>query len=248
MSLSCYIIDDERHAIDVLTRYIENTPDLELSGTATNPLLGIAEITSGQPPAITFLDIDMPKLNGLEVADLLSAVTRIIFTTAFREHAPEAYEKDAADYLLKPVTYERFLKSVVKVRKTLAVPKNSDPAYAPYFFVKSGIKGKFTQVTLAEIRYIENIGNYIYIHTDKEKIAAYLTLAEILNHLPEEDFSRIHQSFIVSHRCIQSLEYSQVRLSEQLSLPVGATFRQGFRLKFRDTILVSKREAQPDKD
>lgn len=248
MSMNCYIIDDETHAISVLTRYIERTPDLELSGTATNPLNAIAEITSGSPPAITFLDIDMPQLNGMDVAGLLAPLTRIIFTTAFREHALEAFEKDAADYLLKPITYEQFLKSVVKVRKMLATQTQRNQVYPPYFFVKSGIKGKFTRVTVAEIWYIENIGNYVYIHTEQEKIAAYLTLNEVLNHLPENEFSRIHQSFIVNHHRIQSLEHSQVRLSGQLSLPVGATYRQAFRAKFRDAILISKRESAGDKD
>jgi DNA-binding LytR/AlgR family response regulator len=101
---------------------------------------------------------------------------------------------------------------------------------------------------VTDIRYIENIGNYIYIHTGKEKVAAYLTLAEVLAKLPEADFSRIHQSFIVNHRCIISMEYSQVRLTEELSLPVGGTYRQAFRTKFRDTMLISKREPQANKD
>lgn len=241
MSLNCYIIDDEQHSIEVLVKYIDQTPGLKLLGTATNPLLAIEEICNKHPPGLIFLDVDMPQLNGLDVADLIGPASSIIFITSFREYAPEAFEKNAVDYLLKPINYPRFLKAVTKVMSNIAnQPSGNDSS--PYFFVKSNIKGQFNRITIADIRYIENIGNYIYIHTDKEKITTYLTLSEVLSRLPEQTFSRIHQSFIINHAIIRSVEYAQVRLSEQLNLPIGGTFRAAFREKIQRDTLISKRE------
>lgn len=242
MGLSCYIIDDEFHSIEVIVRYIEQTPGLTLLGSCTNPLEALEEFTTGLAPAVTFIDVDMPQLNGLDLADLLGQSTMVIFTTSYREYAPEAFEKSAVDYLLKPIHYPRFLKAISKVKHQLAIPKNEQPD--DYFFVKSNIKGKFHRIDIAEIRYIENIGNYITFHYTKntEPITTYLTLAEVLTKLPEKSFTRIHQSFVVNHAFIASLEYAQVRLPEQISLPIGGTFRSTFREKMQGDILVSKRE------
>lgn len=245
MSLSCYIIDDEPHSIKVLLKYVNQTPDLELSGTATNPVLAIEEFCNKPAPELIFLDVDMPQLNGLDVADLLGPASRIIFITSFREYAPEAFEKNAVDYLLKPINYPRFLKAVTKVKLNINSQLTSNNT-SPYFFVKSNIKGQFNRITIDDIRYIENIGNYIYIHTDKEKIATYLTLSEILTKLPAQTFSRIHQSFIINHAVIRSVEYAQVRLSGQLNLPIGGTFRAAFREKIQRDTLISKRERHTD--
>src|ERR1700754_4769247 len=243
MSLTCYIVDDEPHAIEVLSAYIRQTPGLELSGSAVNPLVAIDEICRGTPPELTFLDIDMPQLNGLDVASLISSVTTVIFSTSFREYAPEAFEKEAAGYLVKPIEYGRFLGCITRIRKKLLLPSLSNlPAYAPFLLVKSGIKGKFNRITIADIRYIENTGNYIYIHSATENTADYLTLAELLARLPDEIFSRIHQSFIVNHTAIQSVEYAQIRLTGGITLPIGGTYRTAFRNKMERSMVISKRE------
>lgn len=242
MSLSCYIIDDEFHAVEVLVRYVEQTPGIELLGQATNPLEALEAFASGLTPDVIFLDVDMPQINGLELAGLLAPSATVIFTTSFREYAPEAFEKDAADYLLKPVLYPRFLKALTRVRRPALSVAEEKPA--AHFFVKSNIKGKFHRISIPEISYIENTGNYItfHFHTRQEPVTTYLTLAEVLTRLPEKDFSRIHQSFVVHHACIVSLEYGQVRLPGPVSLPVGATFRAAFRQKLQGDILISKRE------
>ncbi|MET3982029.1 two-component system LytT family response regulator [Mucilaginibacter sp. UYP25] len=242
MHLSCYIVDDEHHSIEVIARYVEQTPGLELLGSSTNPLEVLELFAGGVSPAITFLDVDMPQLNGLDMADLLGASTKVIFTTSFREYAPEAFEKNAVDYLLKPIIYTRFLKAITKVNNRV-IPTIYQ-MQGDYFFVKSNIKGKFHRVDISEIRYIENIGNYITIHfgKDKERIVTYLTLSEVLHKLPEQSFTRIHQSYVVNHAFINSLEYAQVRLYDQISLPIGGTFRVAFREKIQSNILVSKRE------
>jgi two-component system LytT family response regulator len=244
MTLTCYIIDDEPHAIESITKHIQKTPGLELMGTAVNPLVGI-EAISDSPTDLVFLDIDMPQLNGLSVADLIGPLTNIIFTTAFKEYAVEAFEKHAEDYLMKPITYERFLKCITRLR-TKNTGTAPEPDYQPFFFVKSGIKGKLNRVTVDEIQYIENIGNYVYIHTVKEKITAYLTLAEALTKLPKQQFSRIHQSFIINLAYIDSVEYGQVRLNLPVTLPIGGTYRASFKAKIQENTLISKREQHPE--
>lgn len=242
MQLSCYIIDDEYHSVEVIARYVAQTPGLELLGSSTDPLKALEMFAAGMAPAITFLDVDMPKLNGLDMADLIGSATVVIYTTSFREYAPEAFEKNAADYLLKPIIYPRFLKAVTKVSNQTLTGSNEKAA--DHFFVKSNIKGKFRRVDIAEITHIENIGNYITIHLgrNKEPVTTYLTLSEVLTKLPEQNFTRIHQSFVVNHAFISSLEYAQVRLPEQISIPIGSTFRAAFREKMQRKMLISKRD------
>jgi two-component system LytT family response regulator len=242
MNLTCYIIDDERHSIDIIKRYIEQTPGLELSGTSINPLEALEFFSESPAPELTFLDVDMPQLNGLDFAELVNPVTKIIFTTAFRDYAPEAFEKNAIDYLIKPINYPRFLKAVTKVKLATDTNNNGLSDALAYFFVKSEMKGKLNRVEIDKIVYIENLGNYIIIHLTDEKITTYLTLSEVLNRLPEDQFSRIHQSFIVNHLAIKSIEPGQIRLYTRFTLPIGGTYRAAFRLKMDNVILLSKRQ------
>ena len=238
MMITCYVIDDEPHAVALLSDYIRKTPGLELAGFALNPLEALQVFNTNNPPALTFLDVDMPELNGLEFAALTGKMTRIVFTTSYREYAPEAFDKDAEDYLLKPIGYGRFLKCIQKIQRTVSV---AGETARDFFFVKTGIKGQFTRVKIPEIRFIENCGNYIDIHTEKEKILCYLTLAEVFACLPPDYFSRVHQSFIVNHRFIETLEHSQLKLENQYTIPVGRAFREEFRRKIDLSVLISKR-------
>ena len=241
MNLTCYIIDDEYHSIEILEKYINQPPGLELAGSSTNPLLALEELCKITTPDIILLDVDMPQLNGLDVADLIGSASNIIFTTSYREYAPEAFEKNAVDYLLKPINYTRFLKAVTRVRSNIS-SATDQASINPFFFVKSNIKGKFNRITISKILYIENIGNYIIIHMNDEKVTTYLTLAEVLSKLPIESFSRIHQSYIINHAVINSLEYGQVRLTGEVNIPIGSTYRTSFREKIQPTILISKRD------
>src|SRR6185437_2356626 len=116
---TCYVIDDEEHAIDTLVGYINKIPGLKLVGTNTNPLEAIEEIRNRQRADIVFLDVDMPELSGLDVADIISPFTSVIFTTAFPNYAVQAFEKNGSDFILKPISFERFTKSVMKVKDML---------------------------------------------------------------------------------------------------------------------------------
>ncbi|MDP9078830.1 MAG: LytTR family DNA-binding domain-containing protein [Bacteroidota bacterium] len=234
MNLSCYIVDDESHALNLLRGYVEKTPGLSLCGSTTRPLEALDAIPPLFPDLV-FLDVDMPELNGLRLAVLLNKQSTVIFTTAYREYGPEAFENEAADYLLKPISYERFLACIQKIRRNLAARAAAAPAPLPYLFVKSGIKEKLLQVTIADILYISGNDHYIEIHTTDQKIVTYMKMSDALGKLPEHQFSRIHKTFIVNHHFITTLEPGQVKLRDQTTLPVGRAFKAAFREKIAGT-------------
>lgn len=238
MNLSCYIIDDEFHAVNLLTKHIAATNGLTLLGHATNPLTGLNEVTGERSPDILFLDIEMPELSGMELAGLTRPSTAIVFTTAFREFAPEAFDQEAADFLLKPISYARFLKAVQRVQRT-AQPK---PAARDFFFVKSEIKGRMVKVIINDIIYVEGAQNYIKLHVTSGTIMPYLTLTEIENYLPAQQFSRIHQSFIINNDHIKVVEQGRVILQEGTSLNLGRSYKDAFLEKMKATLLRTGRQ------
>ena len=239
MNLTCYIIDDEPHAVEILSDYIGKTPGLQLLGTAQKPLKGLEEV-SHLRPAVIFLDVDMPEINGLALAELLGSQSIIVFTTAFSEYAVEAFNKEAADYLLKPISYYRFLKSIQKTHGRFSInPSNSTSSSV---FIKTGIKGKMLQIDTGDISFVSAALNYVEIHLINQKIITYLTIEEVLGKLPSADFSRIHRSYIVKHDSIVFLEFNQVRLKDSTILPVGRAFQENFRNKLKSSFLISRRD------
>ncbi|WP_184549774.1 LytR/AlgR family response regulator transcription factor [Mucilaginibacter sp. FT3.2] len=241
MTLSCYIIDDEFHAVEVLTDYVEKTPGLQLAGSATDPLLGLDAITNSFPD-ITFLDLDMPGITGLELARIAGNSTAIVLTTFHRGSGPEAFEIGVADYLLKPISYERFLKCIQKIKqeKQLAA---SLVASGPFsFLVKTDTKGKLFRIFAPEIIYISSEKNYLHIHLEKETIKAYLTLTELLEKLPAEQFCRVHRAFIVNLRCVRTIEPGFARLTNHTTVDIGPTYREDFLQKLDAELIVSHRQ------
>lgn len=228
MTLSAYLIDDEKHALDLLETYVHRTPGLTLAGSSTNPLLALEELTRATASVdLVFMDIDMPELNGLELAGLLSAGQQVIFTTSFREYGPEAYALSAQDYLLKPVSYERFLRCIQKVRHAAAA---LTPAGHPddSFFVKTGNKGSLQKVRPVEIIYIEAALNYMHIKTTAATIITYASIQELLERLPGSYFVRVHKSFIVNTRRISALEHGHIKMDDRSAIPLGRAFREKF--------------------
>ncbi|MDN5288976.1 MAG: hypothetical protein JWR38_5250 [Mucilaginibacter sp.] len=241
MNQTCYIVDDEFHAIEILNGFISKTTGLELVGSSTNPLKALEEVSSGIPPNITFLDVDMPELSGLEFAGLVNNYTNVIFTTSHREYALEAFEKEAVDYLLKPISYERFLKSIQKIRKSPALVNATDIAQEPFLFVRIGTQNKFTRIQIHEIHYIVAALNFVEIYVKEQKITSYMSLSEILSRLPVTVFSRIHKSYIVNHQYIATLEYSLVIMTDHAILPIGRTHRKDFHQKIKASFSSGKK-------
>jgi len=237
MNLSCYIVDDELHAIEVLKTFIAQTPGLELAGYHTDPKAAILEVTGPPSPRITFLDVDMPGLSGMEFAAIASAYTTIIFTTSYPEYALEAFEKDAADYLLKPIRYERFLRAIAKLQRYLDVP----PVSAGKFYITSEIKGKMIRIVLEDIYYLESADNYVIIHFASTRQMAYLTMEEVLARLPKPLFVRVHRRFTVNTDKIKTVELNQLTLDNKVSVPMGRVYKWAIMNELNELLLRTKR-------
>lgn len=242
--ITCFVVDDEAHAIEVLQRYIEKTPGLQLIGTEENPLLALEDIAGGRlSPEIVFVDIDMPQLSGVELAELLKRYTGVVFTTAYADYALQAFDTNAVDYLLKPITYERFLQAVNKIRESIHAKACLPPRHVDlgYIFIKSDMKGKMVKVTLEEILYIEALQNYIKIHLANGIHVTYLTMKEIEEHLPPHSFTRVHKSFIVSLAKVKAVEGNQLHLLDNSVIPIGASYRESVMQSVHARLVKSKR-------
>jgi DNA-binding LytR/AlgR family response regulator len=242
MNLKCYIVDDERHSIDMLIEYIEKTDGLELQGFSTNPLIALNEVTGTNPPDITFLDVEMPELSGMEFAGLANLHTTIIFTTSFPEFALEAFEKEAFDYLLKPISYPRFRKCIQHIMRGTTVAKPYQTEKRDSFFVKSETKGKMVNVIINDILYIEGAQNYVKIHLTTGELMAYLTINETGEYLSADNFSRIHQSFIINNDRIKSVEQMRVTLENNVNLNLGRYYKDAFLERMNERLLKTKRK------
>lgn len=247
MSIRCYVVDDEPGAIALLKDYIEQTPGLELVGSSLSPVEAMDALTGEQAPDITFIDVDMRQISGLELAGLVNLYTTVVFTTAFPQYAVQAFEKEAFDYLLKPINYDRFLKCINHAKRQRKLSALHDyPIREDFFNIKSEIKGRMVKIKFDEVLYIEGAVNYIQIHTTAGKHMTYLTMKEIELHLPRPLFARIHRSFIVNVNFVKVIERSQIKLENGESLVMGDYYKQRF-LDLMDAHLV-RTSRTPEKD
>src|SRR5689334_108462 len=170
-----------------------------------------------------FLDIEMPRMSGLQYLKSTAVKPLVILTTAFPEYALEGYELDIIDYLLKPIAFNRFLKAVQKAKEYLELRNaNITEPFTDYIFVRS--EKRIEKIELKEILYIESIGNYVNIFTENKKIIAYLTLKGLEGQLPSNEFIKIHQSFLVACSKINAIEGNQVKI-KNLALPISRNYR-----------------------
>jgi DNA-binding LytR/AlgR family response regulator len=229
MSITCYVVDDEPGAIALMKEYIEQTPGLELVGTSLNPVEALDTLTGENAPDITFVDVDMRLLSGLELAGMVNLYTTVVFTTAFPEYALQAFEKEAFDFLLKPFTYDRFIKCINRAKRKKKQAERSDyPIRQDFFNIKSEIKGRMVKIKFEEVIYIEGAVNYIQIHTTEGKHMTYLTMKEIEHSLPKPLFARIHRSFIINVNYVKVIERSQLKLQNGDTLTMGDYYKQRF--------------------
>lgn len=228
MTLKCYIIDDQWPCIRLLRNYIERTAGLELAGTATGAETVIREIESGHFRAdLTFLDIEMPGTTGLELAQYLLGKTRIIFTTGHREYGPEAFEMKAMDYLLKPISYERFLKSVDNLVKHSGT---GAPAILPdikkaFTFIPGDGKMNWVKIQHDEIIYLRSASNYIkFIFPDASRLS-YMSMDRALSLLPADHFIRVHKSYAVNLNKVKNIEASFLHMITGETIPIGRNYK-----------------------
>lgn len=220
--MKCLIVDDELLAQEILEGYIEKTPGLRLAGKCGNALEAFSALHSGNID-LMFLDIKMPELTGADLLKLLKNPPAIIMTTAFSEYALDGYEWNVLDYLLKPISYERFLKAIQKA-SALFQEKERVPQET-CIFVKSD--GNLIKVNPAELVYIEGLKNYLLLHTRSQKIIVHSTFLKMEEALsPYPCFIRIHKSYLVNKDFIGHISGNLLSLSTGQQLPVGAAYRQ----------------------
>ncbi|MBL7870670.1 MAG: response regulator transcription factor [Cyclobacteriaceae bacterium] len=232
MKLNCVIIEDEPLARNLMIDYVKKVPSLNLVQAFSNPLEAL-EALRALSVDVLFLDIQMPELTGISLLKVLTKKPFIILTTAYSDYALEGYELDVADYLLKPVTFERFLKAVDKVmqraeaelKPVIAIGESTSSA-APYVFVKDGTK--LVKVTLDEILYVEGLKDYVTIHTKTQKIVTLQRLKTLEEQLPADKFIRIHNSYIIALSAIDVVHKNEVQIGSA-SLSVGDTYRKSFK-------------------
>ena len=235
--IRCLAVDDEAPALLILADYIGQLPFLTLVGTTTNPIEALTLVQQGQVDLV-FLDIQMPRLTGLQFLKLAGNRCKVVLTTAYPEYALEGYENDVVDYLLKPISFERFFKAAQKVLALMPGPPAApvatpNPVAAPvsavpavgHMFVKGESKNKFLRVNYADILYIEGLSNYVSIHLPAQRVVTYQTLRELAETLPQPPFLRVHKSFIVSLDKIRMVDGNTIYVQDK-EIPVGDTYRE----------------------
>jgi two-component system LytT family response regulator len=237
-TLNCLIVDDEPLARKLLSDYVQKVPYLKLLRTCSGPMEAL-EFLRDNPVDLLFLDIQMPEITGLTLLKILQKKPWVILTTAYSEYALESYDLDVVDYLLKPITLERFLKAMEKINQRmqrivnqqlpseevapLPVATEAGPAY---IFVKDGTK--LVKVKLSEIMYVEGMKDYVAIHTPQQRIVTLQRLKAMEEQLPESQFIRIHNSYIVALEWLDSIHKEKVKVGSAL-LPISDSYRKSFK-------------------
>ncbi|GGD81355.1 DNA-binding response regulator [Emticicia aquatilis] len=245
--IRCLAVDDEPLALDILANYIQKTPNLSLVATCTEPLEALSLIQQGKVDLL-FLDIQMPTLTGIQFLRVMNGKCKTILTTAYSEYAIEGYEYDVADYLLKPISFERFLKAVQKAVGQLTVlieqpslgslqssigSENSEVLSTPsttqqqldFIFVKT--EYKIQKINLSDILYLEGLKDYVSIYTTNERILTLQTMKKMEEMLPSNRFVRVHKSYIVSLEKIETIERQRIFIGKNI-IPVGDSFQKDF--------------------
>ena len=203
MPLTCIIVDDEPLAVKLMESFVAKTPDLKLLASFTDSVEAINAVKE-QKPNLLFLDIQMPDLNGMELAHMIPTETRVIFTTAFKEYAFESYEVSALDFLLKPIRYNKFMVAVEKAKDWFAKSESPKPQPSTInntpsaLFVR--VDGELRNITISDIIYVNGMKDYVmfYIDGEAKPLITHLTMKAVEEMLPPEKFLRVHRSYIIA--------------------------------------------------
>ncbi len=221
--LSCIIVDDEPVARKILHEFVEKVPFMDLQGKFESAMKAEAFLKNNTADII-FLDIEMPKVSGLQLLQKMDIESIVILTTAFPQYALEGYELDIIDYLLKPFAFNRFLKAVQKAKDYYQMKNIATGTLQPsYIFIKS--EKRIEKIELNDILYAESVGNYVSIHTENKRIMAYLTMKSLESQLPLNEFIKIHQSYLVNCSKIDAIEGNEIKIGNR-SLPMSRNYRE----------------------
>ncbi|MDW3195962.1 MAG: LytTR family DNA-binding domain-containing protein [Cytophagales bacterium] len=224
--IKCLIIEDEPLAQDLLRQFVSDHPELELVGSYDNPMETISLIESSEVDLL-LLDINLPKISGINFYNSLSRKPLVIFTTAYTEFAVEGFEIDAIDYLVKPFPFERFLKAITRAKEKLSqIPK----ADSQILVIKAD--KKIYRIPHDQLHFIESLRDFVKIHTNSGAIISSDTLRSLNESLPGNSFLRIHKSYIVNLDKIEFMEGNQVSIKGK-KLPVGQAYRDEIAKNFR---------------
>ena len=228
MRTKCIIVDDEPLAIDIVESYIQKIDSLELVAKCSTAVEAF-DILNAKKIDLIFLDIQMPELTGLDFLKALSKPPKTIITTAHRKYAIEGFELDVLDYLLKPVSFERFLKAIDKYNKsveneTTVTPTQDNSGEEEFIYVKEN--KKVIKISINDILFIEGLKDYVVIHDHNKKTITKSTLNAIEKKLPENKFLRIHRSFVVSLLHIDAFTATSIEVGKK-ELTIGRSYKQG---------------------
>ncbi len=222
MKIKCLIVDDEPLAREGIAEYVKRLDFLELSGMCDSAVAAIQFLKENQIDLI-FLDIQMPVLTGLDFVKTLPNLPKIIFTTAHANYALQGFELNAADYLLKPISFERFLKAVNKVAGSYKPQEEVQETDGNFFFIKTD--KKYVKINFDDIYFIEGVKDYVKIHTTTERHLVLINIKNIQLRLPDNKFMRVHKSYIVPMHKISTIEGNVIRILGQ-EVPIGKEYRE----------------------
>ncbi|MEW7291493.1 LytR/AlgR family response regulator transcription factor [Aquimarina sp. 2304DJ70-9] len=224
MSIRCIIIDDEPYAIKIIESHLASFKNIELLGSFNNPIEAIEIIERGQVDVL-FLDINMPEMSGLDFIKNSKHDYQVVITTAYREYAVESFELDVLDYLVKPIPFNRFLKTINKLNQVINQSQSKKGEYTgnkePFIFLK--VDKKLVKILLKEILYIESLKDYIKVITIQGNYLVHKSLTGITEELPNSNFMRVHRSYTIAIDKIKSVEGNLVEIDSK-KIPIGRNY------------------------
>lgn len=225
--ISCLVLDDQLFATKILKTYIEQMPQLSLVLSTTDVEQALSAAEKDKVDLI-FLDIQMPKMNGLDFLRRCKDRSRFILTTAYPDYAIDGYEYDVVDFLLKPIAFERFQRSIDKYETLLKADDNKKAEATKVIVVKGDAKQKYYQLDVADILFVKGLNNYIAIHRiSGSPIITYMNLKDMIRELPMDSFCQIHRSFIVSLAHIESVAKDRILIGAD-TLPISTSYKASF--------------------
>lgn len=239
--ITCIIVDDEEHAIEVIQHYIKSISYIKLIARFTNPVEAM-DFLNSQKVDLIFLDIHMPIMSGIEFIQSFSDKKQLfILTTAYREFAATGFDLEVVDYLVKPIPIHRFLQAINKVQNKLKKPLEAmgDSLEMDYFMVKTEAKGKMLKINIMDIDFVEGMKNYIAFHHNGIRTMALLTMKDVEERLPEQHFVRVQKSFIIAINKITAINGNQVSLKGiSTEIFIGDTYRKQFLEKLKRKLII----------
>lgn len=227
--INCLVVDDEQPAIKILTSYIDKVPYLKLVASTTDPIEGL-KLAAENDIDLIFLDIQMPSITGLEFVEALNGKSKVIFTTAYSQYALEGFNLSVVDYLLKPVSFTRFLKATQKANESLQDKVENKTIENDFLIVKGDSKGKLNKIEIDDIDYIEGMRNYVAIVCGDKKTMSLMNMKDLEDNLPSQKFVRVHKSFIIPIAKIVSIDGNSVLLKnvKKTDITIGSAYKPAF--------------------